>query len=107
MGKTTKASSTWAAIEAVLPGGEQQAYEQEQAYLLSVAHRVGELYAALKHDGVPSRVAGRIVENYCLMLFMPDEDAGEGGGCVTSRVVGGVVNSLSSTDAAAVIGGER
>ncbi|MHB1892722.1 MAG: hypothetical protein ACYCTZ_04380 [Candidatus Dormibacteria bacterium] len=53
-------------------------HEQEQAYLLSVAHRAGELYAALKHDGVPSRVAVRIVENYCMVLFMPDEDAGEG-----------------------------
>lgn len=80
MAKLIKGRSPWAAIEVDMPGGEQQAHEQEQAYLLSVAHRAGELYAALKHDGVPSRVAGRIVENYCMVLFMPDEGAGEGVG---------------------------
>lgn len=74
-----KDGSPWAVIEALMPGAEQQAYEQEQAYLLSVAHRAGELYTALRQERVPSRVAGKIVQDYCLLLFLPSEDPGEDG----------------------------
>lgn len=77
MGKSTRVVSPWATIEVDMSGAEQQAYEQEQAGILSVAHRAGEFYVALKQAGVPSKVAGRIVENYCMVLFMPDDDAGD------------------------------